>query len=77
MALSPSGTKGALFAILEWTRKEGEVKAEGRLRIKALPILMPEDISFGSIAEDTDCSPEAVQGFRKAAGDVVGKDCPR
>lgn len=65
-----------LFQIIDWAKKNGEVKAVDRIKIRALSALMAENIQIQNITESTDCSGGCLEAIRKAASEVVGKPCP-
>lgn len=69
---------GALHAIIEWAKAEGEVKALDRLRVYCLGVLLKEGIGgLQSVTPTTACSAATLDEVRAAAEKVVGKPCPK
>ncbi|SES28323.1 hypothetical protein [Rhizobium sp. NFR03] len=66
----------ALYDIITWTRENGEVMAESRLRMRTLPFTAREGLAFASIGPSTHASEELVVVMRKEASAVVGMPCP-
>lgn len=69
------GTAG-LYEVLEWARKEGDVRAVDRIAIKVLADAIQEGVFFKRVTPDTQCSSSLLQKVRHAASDVVGRTCP-
>ena len=67
---------GELVKIVDWIKKNGEVKAVDRVRVMVLPQTMAEGIRLASIDATTKCSAALLQAVRGAASTVVGKPCP-
>lgn len=67
---------GSLYDILEWAKKNGEVKVLDRIRVHVLPVTMQEKIRINEVTPTTTCSSACLEAVRKAASNVVGKPCP-
>lgn len=67
---------GELYKVVNWVRKNGEVKALDRLRVMVLPITMEEGIRLAAVEPTTSCSTRALSAVRNAATTVVGQNCP-
>ena len=67
---------GSIYAVLEWAKQEGDVKAIDRIRVRVLPHAMKEGLVLCEVQATTTCSPELLTRFREVASKVVGKECP-
>lgn len=67
---------GELYKVVDWVRKNGEVKALDRLRVMVLPVTMEEGIRLAGVGPATACSTKALTAVRKAATTVIGQNCP-
>lgn len=67
---------GEVIKIVEWVKKNGEVKAFDRVRVMVLPQTMAEGVRLNCIDATTKCSNVLLQALRSAATTVVGKPCP-
>ncbi len=71
-------TTGALYAVIEWAKTEGEVKALDRMRMFCLGALLSDNISgLEAVTKSTPCSTTTLDAVRTAAEKVVGKPYPR
>ncbi len=66
----------AVHNVLEWAKREGDVKVVDRIRVRILPEALDEGIQIGLIDENTTCSPAFLLKFRETVSKVVGKPCP-
>ena len=67
---------GSIFGVLEWAKREGEVKAIARIRMRVLGDSVKEGVRLGDVKPDTRCSPQLLNKIRVAASEIVGKPCP-
>jgi hypothetical protein len=67
---------GELNKILRWTREHGEVRAFERLRLRLLRYTVKEGFMLDHVTDETRCSDNYLREARKAASEVVGRDCP-
>lgn len=65
-----------LHKIIDWVKKNGEVKAIDRLRVMVLPFTMADGLQLAAVTPNSSCSPKTLAAVRQAAGTVVGSACP-
>ncbi|HHO54180.1 MAG TPA: hypothetical protein ENK18_25745 [Deltaproteobacteria bacterium] len=66
----------ALYQILAWAHREGNVKAVARIRLRTLPYAVVEGLNVKNLQPTMKCSPALLQRIRTAASTVVGRTCP-
>ena len=68
---------GAIFEIVEWVRRQGDIHSLGRLRLRVLSATIKEGLSLSEVTPQTECSSECLNLVRDAASKIVGKPCPK